>query len=107
MNPANKVLLKDLGVAPSKPGSVGHYEDFFEVTSEGEVVNLNEYSAWIADTREAQQEEIANQRERWAKAFERKNFREQGNFIFDIKSGVKFESMKAASASIRGKGHAH
>ena len=54
-------LLRNLGVQP--PGkAIGDYEDFFELTHEGEPLNLNEYACWIADTREdvplqAQEEE--------------------------------------------------
>ena len=36
---------------PITPKKVGEYEDFFEMTSDGKPLNLNEAAAWIADTR--------------------------------------------------------
>ena len=36
---------------PITPKKVGEYEDFFEMTSDGKPLNLNETAAWIADTR--------------------------------------------------------
>ena len=49
--PKHKAILEDLGVEVS-PNEVGAYEDFYELTYEGEPLNLNEYATWIADTRE-------------------------------------------------------
>ena len=38
------------------PKQVGAYEAFFELTKDGEAMNLNEKAAWITDTREVQPE---------------------------------------------------
>ena len=32
--------------------AVDAYEDFFELTHQGEALNLNEFATWIADTRD-------------------------------------------------------
>ena len=34
----------------------GEYEDYFELTCEGEPMNLNEAAAWIVDNREELEE---------------------------------------------------
>jgi hypothetical protein len=47
----HKPLLSALGIQPSGK-KIGDYEDFYELTKEGDVLNLNEYAAYIADTRE-------------------------------------------------------
>ena len=40
------------GLELPKPGKrKGDYEEFYELTIDGEAINLNEYCAWIADTR--------------------------------------------------------
>ena len=44
-------ICKNLGLKPTPKGP-GTYEDFFELTKEGDALNLNEYAAWIADTRD-------------------------------------------------------
>ena len=46
-------ICKELGLTPPEKG-VGTYEDFFELTKHGEAINLNEYAAWIADTRDSE-----------------------------------------------------
>lgn len=48
--PTHAPLIKNLGLKPT-PKGIGAYEDFYELTEEGEALNLNEYAAWIADTR--------------------------------------------------------
>ena len=40
---------------PSVKG-IGEYEDYFELTCEGEPMNLNEAAAWIVDNREPLEE---------------------------------------------------
>ena len=47
----HKEILDSIGVAPGGK-KIGDYEDFFELTREGEALNLNEYATYIADTRE-------------------------------------------------------
>ena len=42
--------MAKLGIVPAEKG-IGAYEDFYELTHEGEPLNLNEYACWIADTR--------------------------------------------------------
>ena len=56
----HKPILAGIGVPPAGK-KIGDYEDFYELTKEGECLNLNEYAAYIADTREAacQKEYIA------------------------------------------------
>ena len=48
--PNHKNLLKDRGVDLA-PRRIFEYEDYFELTCNGEVLNLNEYACLIADTR--------------------------------------------------------
>lgn len=45
-------LLKKFGFERPPEGQY-EYEDFFELTCNGEVLNLNEYACLIADTRRA------------------------------------------------------
>ena len=47
----HKPLLAALGVEPTGK-NIGDYDDFYELTKDGDVLNLNEYAAYIADTRE-------------------------------------------------------
>ena len=44
-------ILKDKGFVLDQYKNKGDYEAFYELTNQGEVINLNEYCAWIADTR--------------------------------------------------------
>ena len=46
----HKPLLSAIGVPPAGK-KIGDYEDFYELTKEGDVLNLNEWAAHIADTR--------------------------------------------------------
>ena len=50
---AHKPIFHNLGVESPAERAVGVYEDFFELTHQGEALNLNEFAAWIADTRES------------------------------------------------------
>ena len=45
--------MDPLGLEPYPPNGKGNYEDYYELTHEGEALNLNEYACWIADTRDA------------------------------------------------------
>ena len=47
----HRPLLAGIGVPPAGK-KIGDYEDFYELTKEGDVLNINEYAAYIADTRE-------------------------------------------------------
>ena len=47
----HKILLQEFEVEVSGQNE-GDYEDFFELTHDGEILNLNEQACWIADTRE-------------------------------------------------------
>ena len=51
--PRDKPLYAELGLE-APPDKVGAYENIFELTYEGEPLNLNESATWIADTREVQ-----------------------------------------------------
>ena len=50
--PKDKAILEKIGVETSFKG-IGNYEPFFELTKDGEAINLNEYACWIADTRKS------------------------------------------------------
>jgi hypothetical protein len=66
----NNLGLPDQKTAPKGPGT---YEPFYEITSTGEIMNLNEQAARIADTREAQKEECDRQVAAWKVQWIRKN----------------------------------
>ena len=55
----HKPILASIGVPPAGK-KIGDYEDFYELTKDGDALNLNEYAAYIADTRKTpcQQEYI-------------------------------------------------
>ena len=57
------------------PKGAGTYEPFYEVTSVGEIMNLNEQAAKIADTREVQKEECDRQADIWKSNWRGKNVR--------------------------------
>ena len=45
-------LLRKFKIEPNSSIKEGSYEDFYELTSAGEPMNLNESATWIADTRD-------------------------------------------------------
>ena len=48
--PKHRALLEAVG-APASSNEVGALEGFYELTCDGEPLNLNEYGTWIADPR--------------------------------------------------------
>ena len=56
-------LLTKLNVELSENKGEDVYEQLYELTHLGEVLNLNEYAAWITDTREIRKEEIEQEKE--------------------------------------------
>jgi len=68
-------LLNNRGLPNPKtaPKGPGTYEPFYEITSTGEIMNLNEQAARITDTREAQKEEVDRQVAAWKAQWKAKN----------------------------------
>ena len=51
LNPRHKHLCNEIGLEATKK-EIGAYEDFYELTCDGEPLNLNEIGMDIVDTRE-------------------------------------------------------
>ena len=103
-------MLLDARNYEDAPKKIGAYEGFYEVTKNGEMMNLNEKSAWITDTRAEQGEYLKDLQERWQTQFIRKNMKtnKEGQ-IYSLKTGTDqiFKDEAEFKAHITGPNHIH